>query len=240
MYLAEELVAVDHAPVAVLDDHAIADLALRGDEQPHLLPGRERDILVADEALEPGRSHAASRDAVLVEVDDVAVPDQNAALLVAVGQEEVLSVQPPVEEGAVGRLVHHAQVSGLPDLEQRTLGRGHEPVFRVVIDENLLPVAHLVRERRVAVREKHLVVLLVREIDAVFRRAADGKGLCATCLKHDSFFGILFAAKVRFISPESKRRPRHRMNPPPVICLFAPKSVILSLRSLLRPQSECL
>ena len=76
---AEKLVAVEHAPVAVLDDHAVADLALRGDEQSHPLPLGDGDRVVVHEALELGRGHAAARDVVLVEINHVAVPDEDAS-----------------------------------------------------------------------------------------------------------------------------------------------------------------
>ena len=181
---AEKLVAVEHAPVAVLDDHAVADLALRGDEQRHPLPLGDGDRVVVHEALELGRGHAAARDVVLVEINHITVPDEDASLLVAVGQEEVLSVQSPVEECPVRRLVHHAQVSRLADAQQRLFGRGHQPVLRVVVNEDLLAVADLVRERRVAVREQHFGLLLVREVDSVFRRAAYGECLGASGFEH--------------------------------------------------------
>ena len=160
----EDLVAVDHAPVAVVDDHAEADFALRGHQQRDLLAGFHRDQVVVYETLEFGRGHAAARDVVFVEVDDVAVSGQDAALLVAVGEEQVLAVQSPVEESPVGRLVHHAQIARFAFAQQRRFGRRHEAVLRVVVEEDLFPVADLVRQRSVAVGEQHFVLLLVGEV----------------------------------------------------------------------------
>lgn len=181
---AEELVVVYHAPVAVLDHHAVSDLALRGDDDPHLLMGPHRDDLVVDEPAQLHRGHAASRDVVLVEIDHVAVPDHHASLLVAVRQEEVLAVQAPVEEGPVLGLVYHAQRPDLADLQQRAFGRGHEPVLRVVVYEHLLCVAGLVGQRGVTVRQEHLVVLLVGQVESVVGGPADGQGLNASGFDH--------------------------------------------------------
>ena len=150
--------------MAVVDDHAVADLAFRGDEQRNFLAGFHRDQIVVDEALEFGRGHAAARDAVFVEVDDIAVPGQDAALLVAVREEEVLAVESPVEESPVGRLVHHAQEARLSGAQQRRFGRGHQPVFGVVVEEHLFPVADLVGQRGVAVGQQNFVLFLVREV----------------------------------------------------------------------------
>ena len=163
-YRTEYLVAVDHAPVAVVDDHAVADLALRGDEQRNLLAGFYRNQVVVDEAFELGRGHTAARDVVFVEVDDIALPGEDAALLVAVGEEEVLAVEPPVEKRPVGRLVHHAQVTRFVGAQQRRFGRRHQPVLGVVVEEYLFLVADLVRQRGVAVGQQNLVLLLICEV----------------------------------------------------------------------------
>ena len=195
----EQLVAVEHAPVAVVDDDAEADGALRRHEQPHLLARRNGDELVVDERLELHRHHAAARDAVLVEVDHVAVVLEDAALLVAVRQEEVLAVQPPVEEGAVRGLVHDAQEARLARPQQRRFGRRHEPVLRVVVEEDLLRVAGFVGERYIAVREQYLLPLVVREVETVVRQAAYGECLCASCLEHKCRFSrqkyVLFRSR---------------------------------------------
>ena len=155
---------VEHAPVPVVYDHAVADRTLRRHEQIDFLTGRHRDDVVVDEALELAGRHAAARDAVFVEVDDVAPSGDDAALLVAVGEEQVLAVQSPVEESPVGRLVHHAQIARFAFAQQRRFGRRHQPVFGVVVEEDLLFVARLVCKGYVTVGQQNLVLLLVRKV----------------------------------------------------------------------------
>ena len=150
--------------MAVIDDHAVADRAFRGDQQVYLLARFHRDQVVVDEALELGGRHAAPRDAVFIEVYDVTPSREDAALLVAVGQEEVFAMQSPVEECPVHGLVHHAQVTRLPGAEQRRFGSRHEAVFRIVVDENLLFVAGFVGEGDITVGQQNLVLLLVGEV----------------------------------------------------------------------------
>ena len=148
----------------VVYDHAVADRTLRSHEQIDFLTGRHRDAVVVDEALELAGRHAAARDAVFVEVDDVAPSGDDAALLIAVRQEKILAVQPPVEERPVGRLVHDAEITRLADAQQRRFGRRHQPVFGVVVEEDLLFVARLVCQGYVAVGQQNLVLLLVRKV----------------------------------------------------------------------------
>ena len=92
------------------------------------------------------------------------MPGQDAALLVAVGEEEILAVEPPVEKRPVGRLVHHAQVARFVGAQQRRFGRRHQPVFGVVVEEDLLFVARLVCKGYVTVGQQNLVLLLVRKV----------------------------------------------------------------------------
>lgn len=64
--------------------------------------------------------------------------DEHATLLVPVREEEVLSVESPVEECAVRGFVDDAQESDLTDTQQGCFGGSDEPVFGVVVDEDLL------------------------------------------------------------------------------------------------------
>ncbi len=112
---------------------------------------------------------------------------QNAALLVAVGQEEVLARESPVEESPVHGLIHHLEEPGFADAQQRRLGRCHQAVFRIVVDEHFLGVARFVRERNITVRKQHFVVVFVFQIETVVRYAADGKGVVAACFEHGSW-----------------------------------------------------
>ena len=171
--------------MAVVDHHAVSDFALRGDEQRDLLAGPHADEFVVDEAFELHGRHASSRDRIFVQVDDVALPDQDATLLVAVWQEEILSVEPPVEERPVGGLVHDLEKPGLPGAQQGCFGRSHEAVFGVVVEEYLLPISDLVGERRVAVREQDFVLFPVGEVESVFRETAYGERLRVSGFEHD-------------------------------------------------------
>ena len=111
-----------------------------------------------------------------------------ASLLVAVGQEQVFAVKSPFEESSVDVFVHHLEESRLARPEQRGFGCGHQPVFRVVVNEDLDPVADPVFERNVTVGKQHFVPLLVREEKAVVGNAADGEGLRVSGSEHVWFF----------------------------------------------------
>ena len=184
---AENLVAVDHAPVAVVDDDPVAYRALRRHQHLHLLARAHRYLVVVDEGFQFVRRHAAARHAVFVEVDYVAVAGQDASLLVAVGQKEILALQPPVQKRPVHGLVHYFQIARFARAQQRRLGRRHQTVFRVVVDEDFLAVAGFVRQRDIAVGEQHFVVFLVLKIESVVRYAADGERVVAACFEHGSW-----------------------------------------------------
>ena len=64
---------------------------------------------------------------------------------------------------------------GLAGAGQRRFARGHEPVFGVVIDEDVDRVAHLVGERNVAVGQQYLLPLLIGEIETVVRDTGHGE-----------------------------------------------------------------
>ena len=87
---AEKLIAVEHAPMAVLDDDPIADRDFPRPPADDTPAGLHRHVFVADEALELAGRHAAPRDIVFVEVDYIAPARVECPLLVAVGQEQIL------------------------------------------------------------------------------------------------------------------------------------------------------
>ena len=161
---AEELIAVDHAPVTVVHDHPIADRGFRSHEQRNLFAGLYRDNVVIDVAFEFHGRHAAPRYRIYIQVNQAVPSGQHASLLVAVGQEEVFAMQSPVEECPVHGLVHHAQVTRLSGAEQRRFGSRNEAVFRVVVNENLLFVAGFVCEGYITVGQQNLVLFLVRKV----------------------------------------------------------------------------
>ena len=72
-------------------------------------------------------------------------------------------------------LVDHFQECGLAGAGQRCFARGHEPVFGVVIDEDVDRVAHLVGERNVTVGQQYLLPLLIGEIETVVRDTGHGE-----------------------------------------------------------------
>ena len=161
--------------MAVVDHHAVTDLRLRSHQQIDLLAGTDGERLVVDETFEFVRRHAASRHIVDIDVDHIGTSGEDSALLVAVGQKEVFARKPPVEERSVEILVDHFQECGLAGAGQRRFARGHEPVFGVVIDEDVDRVAHLVGERNVAVGQQYLLPLLIGEIETVVRDTGHGE-----------------------------------------------------------------
>ena len=138
----EDLVAVNHAPVAVIDDDAVADFRLVGDEDVHLLVLPVFGGHVVEELVDPRRGHDAFREWVEADIDQIPSALVHAELLFLEGDEEVLH-QAPVEEGA--RLVHRLDEHELElaDGGAGAEGGGDEPSLVVVIDEDLNIVARL-------------------------------------------------------------------------------------------------
>ena len=188
MYGTENLIAVDHAPVAVVDYDAETDRAFERDQNVRFVAGSDARFRIVDERFQVGRCDGPAGDVVRVDVDDVFLADLDASLLVAVRQEQVLGRNPPVEKGPVHGFVDRFQKGGLSDCRQRPLGRGDEPVLRVVVDEHFLAVSDSVGERDEAVREKHLVPLLVAQIKPVVRNSADGQRMVVSCGQHKRDF----------------------------------------------------
>ena len=197
---AEELVAVDHAPVTVVHDHPIADRGFRSHEQRNLFAGLYRDNVVIDVAFEFHGRHAAPRYRIYIQVNQAVPSGQHASLLVAVGQEQVFARESPVEECAVQVLVHYAQESRFSFAQLRRFGRGDQSVFRIVIDEYFERIADLVGQRNITVGQQYFVLFVVDQIESVVRDAVYGEGLCASCFEHN---GCFILTKVRFIFAES-------------------------------------
>ena len=128
------------------DYDTIAERTLRGYEYIYLLVRRDGYDLIADVGFEFHGRHAATRYIVHVQIYDIAAARNHSALLVAVGQEEILAVEAPVEERSMCILVHDLQAGDMAFGYERPLGCGHKAVLGVVIYEYALFVAHLVRE----------------------------------------------------------------------------------------------
>ena len=138
----EDLVAVNHTPVAVVDDDAVADFRLVGDEDIDFLVLPVFGRHVVEELVNPRRGHDAFREWVEADIDQIPSALVHAELLFLEGDEEVLH-QAPVEEGA--RLVHRLDEHEL-ELANGGAGAeggGDEPSLVVVIDEDLNIVARL-------------------------------------------------------------------------------------------------
>ena len=138
----EDLVAVDHAPVAVIDDDAVADFRLVGDEDIDFLVLPVFGRYVAEELVDLRRRHDTVRERVEADIDQIPAALVHPELLFLEGDEEVLH-QAPVEEGA--RLVHRLDEHEL-ELADSSAGAesgGDEPSLVVVIDEDLDIVARL-------------------------------------------------------------------------------------------------
>ena len=138
----EDLVAVNHTPVAVVDDDAVADFRLVGDEDIDFLVLPVFGGHVVEELVDPRRGHDAFREWVEADIDQIPSALVHAELLFLEGDEEVLH-QAPVEEGA--RLVHRLDEHEL-ELANGGAGAeggGDEPSLVVVIDEDLNIVARL-------------------------------------------------------------------------------------------------
>ena len=138
----EDLVAVNHTPVAVVDDDAVADFRLVGDEDIDFLVLPVFGRHVVEELVNPRRGHDAFREWVEADMDQIPSALVHAELLFLEGDEEVLH-QAPVEEGA--RLVHRLDEHEL-ELANGGAGAeggGDEPSLVVVIDEDLNIVARL-------------------------------------------------------------------------------------------------
>ena len=138
----EDLVAVNHTPVAVVDDDAVADFRLVGDEDIDFLVLPVFGGHVVEELVNPRRGHDAFRERVEADIDQIPSALVHAELLFLEGDEEVLH-QAPVEEGA--RLVHRLDEHELElaDGGAGAEGGGDEPSLVVVIDEDLDIVARL-------------------------------------------------------------------------------------------------
>ena len=138
----EDLVAVNHTPVAVVDDDAVADFRLVGDEDIDFLVLPVFGRHVVEELVNPRRGHDAFRERVEADIDQIPSALVHAELLFLEGDEEVLH-QAPVEEGA--RLVHRLDEHELElaDGGAGAEGGGDEPSLVVVIDEDLDIVARL-------------------------------------------------------------------------------------------------
>ena len=138
----EDLVAVNHTPVAVVDDDAVADFRLVGDEDIDFLVLPVFGGHVVEELVDPRRGHDAFRERVEADIDQIPATLVHAELLFLEGDEEVLH-QAPVEEGA--RLVHRLDEHELElaDGGAGAEGGGDEPSLVVVIDEDLDIVARL-------------------------------------------------------------------------------------------------
>lgn len=138
----EDLVAVNHTPVAVVDDDAVADFRLVGDEDIDFLVLPVFGGHVVEELVDPRRGHDAFRERVEADIDQIPSALVHAELLFLEGDEEVLH-QAPVEEGT--RLVHRLDEHELElaDGGAGAEGGGDEPSLVVVIDEDLDIVARL-------------------------------------------------------------------------------------------------
>ena len=144
LHRTEQLVAVEHSPVTIVQDDAIPDFILGSDQDIDLFARPERQLLVVDESVEQhGRYHTAGY-IVVVEEYHVAPARFDASLHVAVGQEKVFCFQAPVEESAVDRFVHHLEAGRFTDGCQRPVRRRDEAVFRIAVYDYVQFVAHFV------------------------------------------------------------------------------------------------
>lgn len=110
-----------------------------------------------------------------IDVDHIGTSGEDPALLVAVGQKEVFARKPQSRNAPWRFLSTTFRNAASPARAQRRFARGHEPVFGVVIDEDVDRVAHLVGERNVTVGQQYLLPLLIGEIETVVRDTGHGE-----------------------------------------------------------------
>ena len=86
-YGLENLVAVDHTPMPVVDHDAESDRSLGGYQDIDFLARGYRQLDVVDKSFQVSRRNDASGNVVRIEVDRILFPDIQARRLIPVGQE---------------------------------------------------------------------------------------------------------------------------------------------------------
>ena len=143
------------------------------------------DTVVVDKSFQVSRRNDASGNVVRIEVDRILFPDIQARRLIPVGQEQVFGREPPVQKCSVNRFIDHFQAGRLADRRQRAFGRSHQPVFRIVVNENFQRNPGFVIDGYVTIRQQHFVPVFVREIESVVRNPIDFERIIMTCYQHD-------------------------------------------------------
>jgi hypothetical protein len=165
MYGAEELILVYHAPVAVVDDHAVANGRSKCHQHLYLVTHLHGErILVVDVWLNLVGSYAATRAVIYVHVDYGLLTRYYATLLVTVRQEEMLAEESPIEECTMQVLIYNLQCSDLTHLDKGFLGCCNGTVIRVVVHKYLNAITNLHIEFNETVRKQHLNTLTISEI----------------------------------------------------------------------------
>jgi hypothetical protein len=138
--VAVDLVKVEDAGVAVVDDDNVADIGAAIDGEVNDIVVFHRQVAVAQEGLDLfGRGEAAG---LFVEVDpyEVVAAQAHPGKLFGFGNKKVFH-EAPVEKGAQWGQAHDAEQDDVSQNAFRRLGGGDDPVFAVVVEEDTEAVA---------------------------------------------------------------------------------------------------
>ena len=169
------LVLVNLAPMGVIDNHAVAQVAALCHQHLYFFAVVIVGVCLVEEFGEFGTGDDAVAGLIQIDTYDVAAAHFHVNPLLAEGYQQVFGDQTPIEEGAhlVNRLdTHECKVT---DDGIGLLGGGDGAVLAVVIDKHADGVTHLHFGGEVAFGQQHFVGVIVDKIGSEIDRTVDAQ-----------------------------------------------------------------
>ena len=135
-----DFVEMEDAGMAVIDDDDIADIGAAVDDEIDEVIVLYGQVLIAEGGFDLFGGSEATGLFIQVDADEVIAAEAHAAELFGFRDEDIFH-QPPVEEGALRGDADHLQQDDIAEDPFGLLGGGDDPVFAVMIEEDLEMVA---------------------------------------------------------------------------------------------------